>query len=152
MMTKLTFKQFSAMAKAEGLEAKEFPKFHWQVMGAGLTVNYWPRSKNQKVYISGTTEASLTYASPKDVFAAAKRPPIVERKVPRKASYKRHRLRMLRVRPLCHWCNMRLDEKTATIEHVIPLSRGGLNNANNLKLACEPCNKKRGNSMPELKG
>jgi len=44
-----------------------------------------------------------------------------------------------------------LTKETATLDHVIPISRGGLNNANNYVIACEPCNSERGNNMPEVK-
>jgi 5-methylcytosine-specific restriction endonuclease McrA len=46
---------------------------------------------------------------------------------------------------------MKLTLDTSTMDHVIPLHRGGLDNANNRVLACEPCNSKRGHDMPELK-
>lgn len=44
----------------------------------------------------------------------------------------------------CCWCHRQLIMETATIEHVRPLSRGGSNDIDNLRLACEPCNKRRG--------
>ena len=45
-----------------------------------------------------------------------------------------------------------LTEETATIEHYVPLGLGGLDNRNNMVLACDPCNSERGCSMKELKG
>lgn len=44
----------------------------------------------------------------------------------------------------CHYCKCQLWEATATIEHVIPLSRGGSNHRSNKVAACRPCNEERG--------
>ena len=73
-------------------------------------------------------------------------------KVQRKGSnsYKKARRRLLKKHPFCHWCNTLLTEETATLEHIIPLKRGGLDNDNNRTLACEPCNQERGHDMPEI--
>ncbi len=62
------------------------------------------------------------------------------------------RYKMLKGRTFvkCHWCDTMIDLNTSTIEHIVPLDRGGLENANNRTLACKPCNEGRGNSMPEL--
>jgi len=46
--------------------------------------------------------------------------------------------------PHCKWCGATLTAKTATLEHVIPLSVGGTNDPNNIALACAACNNKRG--------
>jgi 5-methylcytosine-specific restriction endonuclease McrA len=58
--------------------------------------------------------------------------------------------------PLCCWCGFKViiggdTTDRATIEHVIPRSRGGKNDLCNLKLACEWCNAHRGNAdeIPE---
>ena len=44
----------------------------------------------------------------------------------------------------CCWCNGHLTIESATIEHIIPLSRGGTNELRNLDMACIPCNTARG--------
>jgi 5-methylcytosine-specific restriction endonuclease McrA len=62
-------------------------------------------------------------------------------------------------RKKCHWCGrtMRLlDNKPyvdppldqATIDHVIPRTRGGTNERSNLVLACLDCNRKHANTLP----
>lgn len=53
----------------------------------------------------------------------------------------------------CHWCKtllrrvrkgtVRLDADHATIDHVIPRSRGGDNSANNVVACCHACNQRR---------
>ncbi|MBD1938499.1 HNH endonuclease [Microcoleus sp. FACHB-68] len=46
----------------------------------------------------------------------------------------------------CAWCGKELLEDQLTIDHFTPLSKGGSNSFENLRLACSPCNKWRGNS------
>lgn len=51
--------------------------------------------------------------------------------------------------PLCHWCGRELQLHPggplpqATVEHLRPVLIGGTNRRDNLRLACEPCNKGR---------
>ncbi len=49
----------------------------------------------------------------------------------------------------CFWCSCELTNETLTIDHYIPLSRGGSNKIKNLRLACFDCNQERGNTLPE---
>ncbi|WP_442942665.1 HNH endonuclease [Nostoc sp.] len=48
----------------------------------------------------------------------------------------------------CFWCSCDLTPLTITIDHYIPLSKGGSNELKNLRLACLPCNQRRGDSLP----
>ncbi len=52
--------------------------------------------------------------------------------------------RILNSDPHCKWCGATLTRHTATIEHVVPLSKGGTNDQHNLALACAACNHDRG--------
>lgn len=47
----------------------------------------------------------------------------------------------------CFYCGDILN--TYQVDHVIPVSRGGSNSPDNLVLACEFCNKSKGNRLPE---
>ncbi|MEH1789652.1 MAG: HNH endonuclease [Nostoc sp.] len=49
----------------------------------------------------------------------------------------------------CFWCGCDLLSETLTIDHYIPLSKGGTNKIKNLRLACDRCNNKRKDAMPE---
>lgn len=53
------------------------------------------------------------------------------------------------LRPCC-FCRRLLTPTTATLEHVVPLSRGGGWALDNLRLSCEPCNTQRGNDDFDL--
>jgi 5-methylcytosine-specific restriction endonuclease McrA len=47
----------------------------------------------------------------------------------------------------CWWCGKSMSIDKLTIEHLLPKSRGGSNSLYNLRLACLPCNRSRGNSL-----
>ena len=40
----------------------------------------------------------------------------------------------------CYWCNCKLDITNITKDHLIPKSRGGTDNEDNLKPSCISCN------------
>ena len=46
----------------------------------------------------------------------------------------------------CWACRCELTRGTATVDHLVPKSRGGKDAPSNFALACKPCNSKRGNS------
>ena len=48
---------------------------------------------------------------------------------------------------LCFWCNTELEE--IHIDHLIPLIKGGKNDANNLVASCPSCNCSKGSKLPE---
>jgi hypothetical protein len=56
----------------------------------------------------------------------------------------------LAVDPKCHYCPTILTYETATIEHLVPRSRGGTWMQENLVLACAPCNVKKGNKPHDV--
>lgn len=58
-----------------------------------------------------------------------------------------------RQRNRCHYCNCIMTEiaglpNSQTIEHAIPITRGGRNSADNLVIACDTCNKRKNNRLP----
>lgn len=48
----------------------------------------------------------------------------------------------------CVYCATRLDQHTATLDHVMPLSQGGAHDPGNLVVACGPCNRLKGDRLP----
>ena len=48
---------------------------------------------------------------------------------------------------ICHYCNLDMTDKQhlRTLDHKIPKSKGGKNNAENILIACQPCNLSKGN-------
>lgn len=59
----------------------------------------------------------------------------------------RHRKRKLfhgaRLVPCC-FCECALSFKLATVEHIVPVSRGGTSDLHNLAISCSRCNTERG--------
>lgn len=47
----------------------------------------------------------------------------------------------------CQYCNKLVTAKTATIDHVVPKSKGGKYEWENVVIACSPCNQKKGSSL-----
>lgn len=49
---------------------------------------------------------------------------------------------------VCKYCGVGLTAVTATLDHVIPKSRGGTDAPSNLALACHACNNAKGDKLP----
>lgn len=54
----------------------------------------------------------------------------------------------------CHYCGIKLFGHVetfgpASVDHVLPTSRGGTNALSNLRLACVPCNSSKGARTPQ---
>ena len=156
-MTSLSKDQASFVARMRstcerhGIELVEKPNGHFQLKGRAYLVNYYPFAKVPKVYV-----ASTTAGMPADLRLAVniadgrirtfKGLPKAERKGNPKNRRKRMWERGVRS---CHWCKEPLASvEESSLEHIIPLSRGGLDNPNNWALAHKACNNARGNLLP----
>ena len=53
---------------------------------------------------------------------------------------------------MCQYCARRFPERELTLDHVVPVVRGGKKNWENIVTACTPCNQKKGDSTPEEAG
>lgn len=47
----------------------------------------------------------------------------------------------------CCYCGLSLEQKNYTLDHIIPIVRGGTNEAKNLRPCCEACNAEKGGLM-----
>ena len=47
----------------------------------------------------------------------------------------------------CCWCRRHITCREATLEHLLPVGRGGPNEVENLAVACVQCNERRGDSL-----
>ena len=47
---------------------------------------------------------------------------------------------------VCQYCGVHVDKKTATLDHVVPVSHGGKSTFENSTTACHPCNASKGNN------
>ncbi|MBT1073501.1 HNH endonuclease [Pelotalea chapellei] len=48
----------------------------------------------------------------------------------------------------CHWCGGRFQVEELTMDHVIPLSRGGKASRNNVVPSCKECNSRKKYLLP----
>jgi 5-methylcytosine-specific restriction endonuclease McrA len=145
------------LAESQGLTVKDCGKGHIQITGGPMLVNYWPDSRKRTCYVGSTREGRNNVTPEKAVEWAKVAPVVVTVPTPRKDSYRKAKVKMIRRQKTCRWCGCQLSldgnlcgTMKATLEHIIPLKRGGLDNANNWTLACEACNTKRGHDMPEI--
>lgn len=56
---------------------------------------------------------------------------------------------MLRDAYTCQYCGEAPEQDRLTVDHVVPRSRGGSHDWNNLATACTRCNQKKGSCTPE---
>ncbi len=56
---------------------------------------------------------------------------------------------LLRDRNTCQYCGTVLGSSELTLDHVVPRSRGGQSTWENLVACCHPCNRRKGNQLPE---
>lgn len=139
-----------ALAGRHGLELREPTAGHVQIIGAGMLVNWYPGSKRRTAYVAGA-QSGKPYCSAEHVIelALGKAGEVGQKRACRNSGrMKKKRRRMHAADPRCHWCRADLEFEAATVDHLLPLSRGGSNRDDNLVLACEPCNRARRDSLP----
>lgn len=68
----------------------------------------------------------------------------------RRAGSAKQRLRIfIRDKFRCQYCGKRFQPHLLTLDHILPQSRDGKDEAENLVAACKPCNSRKGNRTPE---
>lgn len=103
-----------------------------------------------KVYGDDTTQECYEVVS---VSKIVKIPKILILKYYVKLPYKRaspSRKNILkRDKYSCQYCGIDLCDKTATIDHITPRSKGGASSWTNMVAACKDCNLHKGNKTPK---
>lgn len=143
----MLFNEFTAQVRRAGLQSKDCGDGHWQILGGGFLVNYWDETRRGPVFcVSGMKGQP---GGVKQAIEAASQPPATERgKRKGKKWSQRMRRRLLERDPRCRWCGCDLNFETCTLDHVIPLGKGGHSGDDNVCLACDPCNKEKRDTMP----
>lgn len=68
--------------------------------------------------------------------------------VARKTNNRKKKLKLHALDPRCTYCRATLTLEEATIDHIVPLSRGGSRNGwRNMVLSCLPCNQRKGDKL-----
>ncbi|MCF8024919.1 MAG: HNH endonuclease [Desulfobacteraceae bacterium] len=53
-------------------------------------------------------------------------------------------------RGICHWCGRRVPPKELTMDHIVPVSRGGKSTRGNLVPSCKECNTGKKDRLPVM--
>lgn len=153
-MPELLFHDFKMEVEAAGLIARDCGCGHWQIKGGKYTVNYYPDTKRgPRKHVNGTRGATQA-PSIQNVIHAAFNGTAGTKPGTRTTNVKyihRVKRKLLKKDPHCRYCGCKLTFTTATIDHLFPLSQGGHNGMDNLVLACQPCNHKKGAKLPKGK-
>ncbi len=136
-------------AKSKGVRVRDCGHGHLRIEGGTFQVNWYPYSKRQTLYVNGMNRrAKYSCEDVSEVIRAAVQAPPrqpVFNKDHRSSNRIAIKKRLFRRTDLCRWCSKKLTMQTATIEHILPIDLGGAEADYNRDLACEPCNKQRGN-------
>ena len=62
----------------------------------------------------------------------------------RKQSWWKNRL----AKGICHYCGKSIAPKDLTLDHIVPLARGGRSTKGNCVPACKECNNRKKNLLP----
>lgn len=49
---------------------------------------------------------------------------------------------------ICHYCGRKVGRENLTMDHIVPLTRGGKTRKGNVVPACKECNNKKKNMLP----
>lgn len=145
-MTGLFFDQMKKRVEGTGVTLEKFGEYHYQLRGVFI-VNIWP--SKTKYYVEGTNKSGR-YNSLDDLVSLSigeKNPPEAEIKVKR-INLKKQKALLWEQSHVCFSCGKEIETfDQATVEHKIPLSRGGSNRLSNLALSHGNCNQVRGNDI-----
>lgn len=131
-----------------GLTVRNCGNGHFQISGGLKPLNWYPFSKKRSVYINGAKQAIHLFSrDPVPLILNF----VIHGELPSQKGSPRKVLTNVRRRlhqknPRCDWCKKELEFEASTLDHIIPLSKGGSNRADNLCLSCVACNRARGNS------
>ena len=142
--------ELKRLCKKQDIDLVELPNGHFQIKGK-LLVNYYPDSKKRTCYVAGTVQGKRACTPRQAIEMANTAPEVSHKKDSRSGGSRAKRAALIKKGVTdCRWCKKPLTLDDSTLEHVIPLNRGGLDNANNRTLACADCNHDRADGMPEL--
>jgi 5-methylcytosine-specific restriction enzyme A len=49
---------------------------------------------------------------------------------------------------VCHYCELKYSPSELTMDHIVPVGRGGRSNPGNLVVCCKTCNSKKAHKTP----
>lgn len=146
--------EFERQASALGLTVQNKEKKHYQIRGGLFLVDYYLTDTFLVCYhIQGTYSSQVTYnlfdllEVPFNIPNLPKRSP---RRQKREDIFRLRGIRssiLKRQKNICFWCESELSFSNSSLDHVIPLSRGGSYGLDNLVTSCLTCNNVRGDVL-----
>lgn len=146
MTTKIDAGRLSDFAAAKNVKLKVCSAFHYQLDGK-YQVNVYPTTG--RIYIQGMNYSTKIFDAEEAVqYAAGERFPKGIEGDPRKAMTARKRFLWQSGKKVCGICKLPIATMAeATVDHKIPLARGGSNRMDNLQLAHDACNQEKGSKV-----
>lgn len=141
----MSFRSFRDYVRKYKLDVIMHTEHHWQVIGGKYLVNFYPSKKT--IYVNGMTEGQRGSDVRHVVNAAlGKDVPLTQEKHRRKkmGGVKR---KLFKKQKSCALCGEVLTLETASVDHKIPLSKGGSNFLDNLQLTHIDCNFKKADKL-----
>lgn len=133
-----------------GLKMKQCNEHHWQIGSAEFFINYYPSTGT--VYVNGMQKGMrLTLDEALDLARDANAVLPAARGAKRQQNT-HHKDRIYRYNNQCALCKAFMHYEDASVDHIIPLSRGGSNRFDNLQLAHKWCNREKGNDVTVFRG
>lgn len=133
-------------AKKRGLPITKHTEYHYQLQGKYL-IDVYPTTN--RIFIQGMNHSARIFDAEEAVdYASGERFPAGVDKGKRRCN-RTVKLYLWGCRPrICVICKKLLKNiDEATVDHKIPLSRGGSNRMDNVQLACAECNHAKGNAV-----
>jgi len=141
----MSFRSFRDYVRKYNLDVIMHTDHHWQVIGGKYLVNFYPSKKT--IYVNGMTEGQRGSDVRHVVNAAlGKNVPLTQEKHKRK-KMTGVKAKLFRNERHCAICGEPLTFETASVDHKIPLSKGGSNFRDNLQLVHIDCNFKKANKL-----
>lgn len=149
---KFSWAVLDKVAEKLGLKIRSCGDGHFRVEGGKYEVNYYPDSRQRTIYVKTMgMSATIKYGSWEKAFEFANILPregfIRAHERSRRKPMRWEKKFLFRSGNLCYLCGKILSLDTATVDHFIPISKGGTNEIENLRLACKECNKNKGNKL-----
>ncbi len=163
----MTFKAFSSCVIANALLPERYSDKHWQIRGGKFIVDFHLTGKGVTVCVNSLNVRNRYRKADRALQAAIEVAHAIigpgqycittkSRNRPRTKRGKAIKAWLFAKSDRCYWCDHPLtlavdgvwSENLATLEHLIPLSKGGTNGLDNLALACAKCNNERASEEP----
>lgn len=138
-------KQLKFFAELKSVKFMQHTPYHCQLRGK-YDVNVYPTT--DRIYIKGMNHSARVFdhVEAVDYATGEKFPAGVT--IPNRKPMAGKKTWLWERSKVCGICGEKIETmRESTVDHVVPLSKGGSNRMDNLQLAHEACNLKKGNAV-----